>query len=86
LSMVRNVAAREGKTVRHFTSAVFDLVDLSDSDLQAEAPKDSAEYYYRPFKTVLVRTVRDGGTSHYIRGDHLATMPALHALLTDRLR
>jgi hypothetical protein len=80
LSMARNVARQEGREIRHFTSAVFDLVPLS-SNLHAEAPKDSPEYYYRPFKTVLVRTVRDGGQSHYIRGDHKATLPALHRLL-----
>ncbi len=84
LSMARNVAVQEGREIRHFTSAVFDLVKLS-GDLSAEAPKDTPEYYYRPFKTVLVRTVRDGGTSHYIRGDHRATIPALHKLLSDRL-
>ena len=83
LSMARNVAASRGQEIRHFTSAVFDLIDLGD-DLDAEATKDSPEYYYRPFKTVLVRTVRDGGTSHYIRGDHRATLPALHKLLTAR--
>ena len=84
LAMARNVAAGEGRRIRHFTSAVFDLVDLA-GDLHSEAPKDSPEYYYRPYKTVLVRTVQDGGTSYYIRGDHRATMPALHRLLTDRL-
>ena len=83
LSMARNVAAGRGEEISHFTAAVFDLVDLG-SDLSAEAPKDSPEYYYRPFKTVLVRTVRDGGTAHYIRGDHRATLPALHALITER--
>lgn len=81
LSMVRNVAASEGRSIRNFTSAVFDLVHLG-GDLHAEASKDSPEYYYRPFKTVLVRTVQDGGRSFYIRGDHRATMPALHRLLT----
>ncbi len=84
LSMARNVARRQGREIRHFTAAVFDLMHLS-GDLHAEAPKDSPEYYYRPYKTVLVRTVRDGGQSHYIRGDHRATVPALHKLLVDRL-
>ena len=84
LSMARNVARQQGRQIRHFTSAVFDLVRLS-GDLHSEAPKDTPEYYYRPFKTVLVRTVRDGGTSHYICGDHLATLPALHGLLAERL-
>ncbi len=83
LAMARNVAHQQGRQIRHFTSAVFDLQDLG-SDLTAEAPKDCPQYYYRPFKTVLVRTVRDGGTSFYIRGDHQATMPALHKLLSAR--
>jgi hypothetical protein len=81
LAMARNVAAQEGKQIRQVTSAVFDLLDLT-GDLHAEAPKDSPEYYYRPYKTILVRTVRDGGRSFYFRGDHRATLPALHALLT----
>ena len=84
LSMARNVAAQSGREIRHFTSAVFDLVHLG-GDLHAEAPKDSPEYYYRPFKTVLVRTVADGGRSFYIRGDHRATLPALHRLVTERM-
>ena len=83
LAMARNVAAAEGREIRRFTSAVFDLLQLS-GDLHAEAPKDSPEYYYRPYKTILVRTVQDGGRSFYFRGDHRATIPALHALLTAK--
>jgi hypothetical protein len=81
LAMARNVAHQQGRQIRHFTSAVFDLLDLGP-DITAEPPKDRPHYYYRPFKTVLVRTVRDGGQSFYFRGDHQATMPALHKLLT----
>ena len=80
LARARNVARQEGREIRRFTSAVFDLLTLS-GDLHAEAPKDSPEYYYRPYKTILVRTVKDGGRSFYFRGDHKATIPALHALL-----
>jgi hypothetical protein len=80
LAMARNVAAQEGRSITDFTSAVFDLIALGN-DLHREAAKDSPEYYYRPFKTVLVRTVRDGGRSYYIRGDHRATLPELHRLL-----
>jgi hypothetical protein len=80
LAMARNVARQEGREIRRFTSAVFDLLSLS-GDLHAEAPKTSPEYYYRPYKTILVRTVKDGGTSYYFRGDHRATIPALHAML-----
>ena len=84
LSMVRNAAQASGREICHFTSAVFDLLELS-GDLHAEAPKDRPEYYYRPYKTVLVRTVADGGQSYYIRGDHRATLPALHKLLMERM-
>lgn len=81
LSMARNVAHQEGRTIARFTTAVFDLVSLPD-DYHTEAPKSEPAYYYRPFKTILVRTVRDGGESFYIRGDHRATIPALHRLVT----
>jgi len=85
LAMARNVAHQQGRRICRFTAAVFDLLDLA-SDLSAEAPKDTPAYYYRPYKTVLVRTVRDGGTSHYVRGDHRATLPALHAMLAERMK
>ena len=77
LAMARNVAAQQGRSITDFTTAVFDLVPLS-GDLHAEAGKDSHEYYFRPYKTLLVRTTADGGRSLYLRGDHRATIPALH--------
>lgn len=80
LAMARNVAQQQGRQIRAITSAVFDLLPL-EGDLRNEAPKDSPEYYYRPYKTVLVRTVRDGGRSFYFCGDHKATLPTLHKLL-----
>jgi hypothetical protein len=81
LAMVRNVARQEGRSVSKFTKVVFDLLDLGE-DLQHEASKTDARYYYRPFKTILVRTVQDGGESFYMRGSHRGTLPALHRLLT----
>ena len=80
LAMARNVAHQEGRKINRFTTAVFDLLDLGE-DLEREAPKTDARYYYRPFKTILVRTVQDGGESFYIRGPHRGTLPALHRLL-----
>jgi hypothetical protein len=77
LAMARNVAGQRGEAIRHFTTAVFDLVPLGD-DLTREAPKSDPRYYFRPYKTVLVRTVADGGTSYYIQGDHGQTVPALY--------
>jgi hypothetical protein len=81
LAMARNVAAQEGRQINKFTTAVFDLLDLGP-DLDHEAPKTDARYYYRPYKTILVRTVADGGESFYVRGGHRGTIPALHQLLT----
>ena len=80
LSMARNVAFQEGRQINKFTTAVLDLLELGD-DLGHEAPKTDARYYYRPYKTILVRTVADGGESFYVRGGHRATIPALYRLL-----
>ncbi len=76
LSMARNVAHQEGRVIRHFTTAVFDLIAL-DGDTRRQAPKSDPRYYYRPWKTILVRTVADGGESFYVHGDHRATLPQL---------
>lgn len=78
LAMARNAAHQHGEKINRFTTAVFDLIDLGDGDLHAEAPKDDPRYYFRPYKTILVRTVQDGGESFYFRGDHRATFPALY--------
>lgn len=82
LSMARNIARQENKSLHNFTTAVFDLADLGD-DLSKEAPKTDHRYYYRPYKTILVRTVADGGESFYIRGDHRVTFPNLWKRLTE---
>ncbi len=78
LAMARNVAYQRGERINEFTTAVFDLINLGETDLHTEAPKDDPRYYYRPYKTILVRTVQDGGESFYLRGDHRATFPALY--------
>ena len=85
LSMARNVARQEGKRINEFTTAVFDLHDLG-TDLHHEASKEDAAYYFRPFKTILVRTVVDGGESFYVRGHHRATLPNLHRLVSQRMK
>ena len=76
LAMARNVAHQEGRAIRHFTTAVFDLVPIQ-GDIHRELPKTDPGYYFRPHKTILVRTVADGGESFYVCGDHRATLPAL---------
>ncbi len=80
LAMARNVAHQHGQRIARFTTAVFDLVPLDD-DYRRQAPKSDPRYYFRPWKTILVRTVADGGESFYIAGDHKDTLPALwHAV------
>jgi len=83
IAMARNVARQNGQAIRHFTTAVFDLRELGEQ-LDREAEKTDPRYYFRPYKTVLVRTVADGGTSFYVRGDHRQTVPALYDQIVAR--
>ena len=66
LAMARNVAHQQQREIGNFYTAVFDLV-----------PKSDLGYYFRPRKTILERTVADGGESEYFCGEHRATIPAL---------
>jgi len=77
LSMARNVARREGRSIRRFTSAMFDLVELPENFRDGPPGKQHPGYYFRPWKTILVRTVADGGRSFYFQGDHRRTLPTL---------
>jgi len=78
LSMVRNVA----RQICHFTTLVCDLIDLPDN-YREEASKDNPYYYFRPWKTMLVRTVADGGESFYVKGRHSETIPALWTAINE---
>lgn len=82
LSMARNVAHQNGRTIKHFTTLVCDLHDLP-GDFKNEPSKDSAAYYFRPWKTMLVRTVADGGKSFYVKGKHGDTIPALWTAINE---
>jgi hypothetical protein len=76
LSMARNVACGQGRSIRRFATLVCDLHDIPE-DFTTEPGKDDPAYYFRPWKTLLVRTVADGGESFYIKGKHEDTIPAL---------
>ena len=82
LSMARNIAQQEGREIRHFLTAVFDLVPIT-GDYHHELPKTDPGYYFRPHKTILVRTVADGGESLYFCADHHSSLPALRRLLLE---
>ncbi len=76
LAMARNVAHQEGRRIAHFTTAAFDLIEI-EGNFREQADKTNPQYYYRPWKTILVRTVADGGESFYVTGDHRQTIPHL---------
>lgn len=82
LSMVRNKARKTGRSIAHFTSLVCDVRDLG-CDFRTEPAKDDQAYYFRPWKTMLVRTVADGGESFYVRGTHSQTIPGLWKSIND---
>lgn len=81
LAMVRNVARQKKEQIQKFTALVCDLY-LLPKDFSREASKNSPEYYFRPWKTMLIRTVVDGGESYYVRGSHDQTIPGLWTEIT----
>lgn len=82
LSMARNVARQRGKVIKHFASLVCDLYDLPD-DFNEEPDKQNVGYYFRPWKTMLVRTITESGKSFYIKGRHADTLPALWQAINE---
>lgn len=85
LSMARNVAHQRGEKIAHFTTAVFDLLPLEGLDVNETPPKNDPRYYFRPWKTIMSRTVADGGTGYYIQGYHRDTVSALYKELMARV-
>jgi hypothetical protein len=79
------VARQQGREIRRFSTAVFDLAELPPTFRGGPPGKDQPQYYYRPWKTILVRTVADGGQSFYFAGDHRSTLPSLWDQIVRRL-
>lgn len=82
LSMARNVKHKEGGSIKRFTTVVCDIQDVP-ADLSREPEKENPSYYFRPIKTLLVRTL-DGGGSFYFKGKHSETVPSLWAAINNR--
>jgi hypothetical protein len=82
LAMVRNVAAQEKRKISNFSCLVCDVKPLT-GPLDKEPQKNDPQYYFRPWKTMLVRTVADGGQSYYVCGRHSETIPQLWSALTS---
>ncbi|QGY39368.1 hypothetical protein GM415_04275 [Pseudodesulfovibrio cashew] len=76
LSMVRNAARQRGEAVDDFTTMVCDLKELPET-YRTEASKSDPNYYFRPWKTMLVRTVEGKGGSWYVRETHANAFPEL---------
>lgn len=77
LAMARNAAHQQGKKIAHFSTAVFDLLPLEGQDIHESPPKSDPRYYFRPWKTIMARTVADGGESFYVQGQHRETVSNL---------
>ncbi len=84
LAMVRNVAKQENREIRRFKTLVSDIYPLPE-DYAPEPKKDAPGYYFRPWKTMLIRTVADGGKSYYVRLPHSESIPQLWTSLTTTL-
>jgi len=75
-----SMCANIGKPPTGIVTASFDIRPADLGDIQNER---SAGYYNRDIKSVVVRVPESfGGEGHYVRGDHLKTVPALYQLLT----
>jgi hypothetical protein len=82
LAMARNIAHQQERIITRFATAVFDITPIH-GDFRRELPKSDPGYYFRPHKTILVRTVAEGGESFYLHGPHRATLPALRRALLE---
>jgi hypothetical protein len=82
LSMARNIARQKRISLSKYTSLVCDLQPLPDN-YSHEPPKTEAAYYFRPWKTMLVRTTANGGQSYYVKGKHSMTIPMLWQAINE---
>ncbi|MEK7598958.1 MAG: hypothetical protein AAB474_00695 [Patescibacteria group bacterium] len=91
LSMARNVAKQENREIRNFTTGVFDVMDLGNwrekgiVDYRRSETLSDPRYYFRPLKSILIRTIKDGGESYYIKGDFGETIPAFYSKVVKAL-
>ncbi|MFH0878086.1 MAG: hypothetical protein V2A34_00085 [Lentisphaerota bacterium] len=76
LAMVRNVARQKKQRIAAFTTLVCDLAQLPPR-AKKEPPRSSAAYYFRPLKTMLIRTIADGGEGYYVMANHADSIPQL---------
>jgi hypothetical protein len=78
LSMARNVSGG----ITDFTTLVSDIKEVPQNFRQ-EPSKEESGYYFRPWKTMLVRTVAGNNKSFYIKGKHADNIPALWKAISE---
>jgi len=83
LTMARNVVMQQKRSIADFTTAVFDILPINSNDISRTPAKTEPHYYFRPWKTILARTVADGGKSYYVQGEHRLTLPHLARKVWD---
>lgn len=83
LSMARNVSLQENRSIENFTVVVGDVKEIG-ADYRKEPLKKNPMYYFRPWKTMLVRTVAGKGRSYYLQGRHADTIPALWTAIKEK--
>jgi hypothetical protein len=81
ISMARNVANQRNQGIKKFTTGVFDLVSLPTDYASGPPDHEHPLYYFRPWKTLLCRTIASEGESHYVEGDFKQSIPAFRRSL-----
>lgn len=79
LAMARNAARSQDRRITQITTLVCDLQNLPTGEVGPEPDKGDPRYYFRPWKTMLSRTVSEGGKGYYYQGHHAETIPQLWA-------
>ncbi len=79
LAMVRNAAKQRGELIADFLVLNSDLVRLSDP--HRVGTPDDPHYYYRPKKTLLVRSLERGCESYHVSADHRVSFLNLYRFL-----
>jgi hypothetical protein len=80
--MARNVAHQEGRAIRDFATAVFDLAPIQ-GDIRTSCPRPIPAIISGPTKPSWCARWPMAAPAFYFRGDHRATFPALRRAILE---
>jgi hypothetical protein len=80
LSMARNISP-----VDNFHTAVLDIQQVQGGWWHEPKVKADPAYYFRPWKTILSRTLSGTGKSHYIQGHFAESIPRLRNKIVQEM-